>query len=161
MVNNDTQSKFRNMGSSEFKQWFVGFVDGEGSFIITISKSGVIGFRFQIGLHIDDKDTLMLVRDRLNCGIVYEQENNNIAFLYVTKINDLKSILIPLLEEFPLNGIKYLDYLAFKKAIDTKYDESLSQGDKLKVIAELIDSINSKRENFEMPESHTIKITPY
>lgn len=36
------------------------------------------------------------------------------ANFVVTKISDISNNLIPIFEEFPLNGVKYLDYLAFK-----------------------------------------------
>lgn len=48
--------------------------------------------------------------------------NENVATFVVTKISDIQNILIPIYEEFPLNGIKHLDYLAFKEAICIKLD---------------------------------------
>ena len=44
------------------------------------------------------------------------------ADFVVTKIRDIQNILIPIFEEFHLNGVKYLDYLAFKEAINIKFD---------------------------------------
>jgi hypothetical protein len=51
-----------------FLQWFVGFSDGESSFNIVpmYDKSGnklnKFSFRFQIGLHIDDKNVLISIQ---------------------------------------------------------------------------------------------------
>jgi hypothetical protein len=95
----------------------------------------------------------------LNCGKVFEREKK--ATFYVSKINDVKTILIPLFDKFPLNGTKYLDYLSFKEAIAIKFDESLSKSTKLKLITELKNNINTQRTDFVMPDTHSIRITPY
>lgn len=146
------------MTDFEFNQWFAGFTDGEGSFAIVINK-GVISFKFSIKLHIDDLDTLKFIQDKLNCGNIF------IFADYVTfelsKINDIQTKLIPLLERFPLNGNKYLDYLSFKKAIEIKFDESVSKDIKLELITALKNSMNTKRVDFELPNIHSIRITPY
>lgn len=55
---------------------------------------------------------------KINCGRVYTSEKT--ANFVVTKISDISNNLIPIFEEFPLNGVKYLDYLAFKEAINIK-----------------------------------------
>jgi hypothetical protein len=84
------------------------------------------------------------------------------AHFNVKKINDIKNILIPILEKFPLNGVKYLDYLAFKEAISIKYrEDDLLKSNKLKLITALKISMNTKRVTFDMPSTHTIRITPY
>lgn len=69
--------------------------------------------------------------------------------------------MIPLFDKFPLNGVKYLDYLAFKEGIDIKLNEGLSKQQKHELILGLKDSMNSKRVDFEMPFAHKIRITPY
>ena len=56
---NSFRNKFRNMLDAEFRQWFVGFVDAEGSFIIDIdSRNNVTTFKLSIGLHIEDLEAL-------------------------------------------------------------------------------------------------------
>jgi hypothetical protein len=95
----------------------------------------------------------------LNCGNIYT--TNKLGTFNVKRINDIQNILIPLFDKFPLNGIKYLDYLTFKEAIAIKFDESLSNSEKLQLITDLKDSMNTKRVNFKMPSTHTIRVTPY
>lgn len=95
--------------------------DAEGCFRIGINnKNKVISFNFNINLHIDDLEVLEFIKNKLNCGNVFT--NENVATFVVTKISDIQNILIPIYEEFPLNGIKHLDYLAFKEAICIKLD---------------------------------------
>lgn len=92
---NVTQTKFRNMTDSEFKHWFVGFSDAEGCFRIAVNNSNkVISFNFAILLHIDDKEVLEFIKNKLNCGNVYTSENT--ANYVVTKISEIRNILIPI-----------------------------------------------------------------
>jgi hypothetical protein len=129
-----------------------------GGFSISTANN-VLSFRFTINLHIDDKEALEFIKNRLNCGTIFLREKT--ANFYLTKIDDIKTILIPLFEKFPLNGVKYLDYLAFKEAITIKLDDSLSKSKKFELITALKDSMKTKRVNFAMPSTHTIRITPY
>lgn len=157
-LSNLLQVKYRGMSNEEFKEWFVGFTDAEGCFRIGINnKNKVISFNFNINLHIDDLEVLEFIKNKLNCGNVFT--NENVATFVVTKISDIQNILIPIYEEFPLNGIKHLDYLAFKEAICIKLDSLKS--DKLDLIIQIKSNMNSTRAEFEFPSSHTIRITPY
>jgi len=148
-----------NMTDDEFNQWFTGFIDGEGNFSITIVNNSTISFKLSIKLHVDDKNALEYIKYRLNCGNIYFSSNS--VIFEVNKIDDIQIKLIPLLDKFPLNGVKFLDYLSLKKAIAIKYDLSISKSEKIKLISELKNNMNTKRVDFTMPTTHTIRITPY
>jgi hypothetical protein len=60
-----------------------------------------------------------------------------------------------------LNGVKYLDYLALKKAIGIKFDSSLSKLEQLELITAVKNSMNTKREDFTKPSHAQSNITPY
>ncbi len=145
------------MSDTEFNQWFTGFTDGEGNFYVGIKNN--VRFTFSIKLHIADLKALETIKSRLNCGQIYLSENA--ANYYITSAKDISNILIPLFEKFPLNGAKYLDYLAFKQAINIHLDSSLSKENKTELISQLCSSMNTKRNDFNMPSNHTIRITPY
>ena len=149
----------RVMKDNEFNEWFVGFTDAEGCFRITINNK-VIRFNFIICLHVDDKEVLEFIKSRLNCGTISKSGKTLVSF-NISKKEDLLNILIPLFENFPLNGVKYLDYLAFKEAILKKLDNSIPLDKKLELITNLKNSMNTKRESFLMPSSHCIRITPW
>ena len=149
---------YRGMSNEEFKQWFVGFTDAEGCFRIGINnRNNVISFNFAIYLHVDDLSVLEFIKGKLNCGNIYTSED--FACFVVTKLSDIQNILIPIFEEFPLNGVKYLDYLAFKEAIYIKLDPLKS--DKLDLTTRIKSNMNTTRADFNFPSSHTIRITPY
>ena len=98
--------------------------------------------------------------------------------LYICKKDDLLNILIPLFDNFPssarfvsgplsgsahktLNGVKHLDFLCFKECVSIKLNDSIPKDEKLRLITSLKDSMNTKRVNYEMPDNHSIRITPY
>lgn len=83
------------------------------------------------------------------------------ANFYITSTKDISNVIIPLFEKFPLNGTKYLDYLAFKQSVSLNLDTSLSKETKVELISELRSSMNTPRNDFSMPSHHTIRITPY
>ena len=96
----------------------------------------------------------------MNCGTVIVGKDNSAEF-YLKKISDISTNLIPLFEKFPLNGIKYLDYLCFKEGVSLKLNGSIPKDEQFRLIVSLKNSMNTQRVNFEMPDSHTIRITPY
>ena len=142
-----SSSNGEGITDSEFNQWFTGFTDGEGHFFISISPSNVISFAFKIKLHIDDLGVLEFIKNRLNCGTIIVGKDNSAQF-YLTKIRDISTILIPLFEKFPLNGIKYLDYLCFKEGVSLKLNGSIPKDEQFRRIASLKISMNTQRENF-------------
>lgn len=106
-----------------------------GVFYYSNTDNRCISFRFSIKLHKNDKPSLEYLKYRLNTGIIVNGDNH-VAY-NISKISDINSILIPLLEKFPLNGVKYLDYLSFKSAISIKLDESFSKEEKLNLISSI------------------------
>jgi len=97
----------------------------------------------------------------LNCGIISTNHVSGSAKFELNSLNDIRTKLIPLFEQFPLNGVKYLDYLAFKEGIATKLNEGLLKDKKHELILGLKHTMNSKRIDFEMPFLHKITVTPY
>ena len=59
-----------------FLNWFVGFTDAEGNFLISLDR-GYIRFRFKISMHIDNLEALKIIKSKLNVGNVTIEENRN------------------------------------------------------------------------------------
>ena len=162
------QYKTNYICDRDFKQWFVGLVDGEGNFDINSTRPGkfVFAFRVRIKLHIDDLPLLNYIKERLNCG--YMEINKTNACLVFSKHDWLKNIILPIFDEFPLNSIKYLNFIDFKKAFylyinSTEYGNSRIKKSELigNEIFLLKANMNFKRTNFKMPLNHSVNITPY
>ena len=116
----------------------MGFTDGEGNF--NIKLTGLenttfknVQFTFQIGLHIDDIETLQYIKDNLKCGHI--SKSGNRANYFVNDINSLINVIIPVFINFPLNSSKFHHFMLFKKAVlSTKNKFHLSNQGKLDII---------------------------
>ena len=98
----------------------MGFTDGEGNF--NIKLTGLenttfknVQFTFQIGLHIDDIETLQYIKDNLKCGHI--SKSGNRVNYFVNDINSLINVIIPVFTNFSLNSSKFHHFMLFKKAV--------------------------------------------
>jgi hypothetical protein len=150
--------------NSEFIEWFVGISEAESNFLCRARKNEgvVVGFEFvfRITLHIDDRNVLEHIKTTLGCGRLNTERD--ILVFTISQLSDIKNILIPLFEQFPLNSTKHLDYLAFKKAFFmflNRKNSELNKQDLYSEILELKDSMNVKRVSYVLPSGHNIRIT--
>jgi len=93
----------------EFLFWFSGFTDAEGNFLITIDRS-FVRFRFKISLHIDDVEVLNTIKYKLKIGIVTVENSRNRCSFIVQKYQDIKNVICPIFNTFPLHTSKRLDF---------------------------------------------------
>lgn len=100
--------------------WLVGFIVGEGCFLITVQNSTTrhnqVRLVFQLTQHQRDERLMMSLIEYFGCGNVY-QSRNAIDFR-ITKFKDLEDKLIPFFDKYPLQGVKYLDYLIFAEVVE-------------------------------------------
>lgn len=98
--------------------WIRGFIEGEGSFQVTVQEiknKTNISLKLSITQHIHDEVLLKNIITYLNCGRYYKSPNRNEGQYLVTIFSDLDEKIIPLLNEYPLIGVKREDYLDFVK----------------------------------------------
>ena len=130
----------------KFLNWFAGFTDAEGCFLIVgkreQNKSG-IKFIFKIGIHIDDIATLKYIQQILGVGRI--EISKDICTYTVTKFEDIISVIIPIFTFTGLFTKKYLDFLDFKSAALIKHSKTrLTQQDRDNII-NLKEKMNTKR----------------
>jgi len=106
---------------SWFKLWFIGFVEGEGSFII--NKDGYLEFR--ITQSSKDAQVLFMIKKELGFGVVRVQDSSNNTHCY--RVRDKKNIL-KLISIF--NGNIFLDtskeqFRLWLSAFNLKYKENI------------------------------------
>ena len=70
--------------------------------------------------------SLEFIKDFLGCGNIfinkrYDNHNENLYRYCVRSIKDLKSIIVPFFEEFPLRTYKKNDFLIFKKVVNKMF----------------------------------------
>lgn len=100
----------------KFLEWLVGFIDGEGSFLMYKDRS-YLRFKFVINLHHDDLELLYLIASKLEIGRVGIQKRS-VSF-YIYSLDELK-YLMDILDVYPLQTKKYIDRNIFKLLLDKK-----------------------------------------
>ena len=168
-VNNSVKN-INNLPFSDIKkfyQWFVGFADAESNFTIhpiyneNKSKVTKFSFMFNIELHIDDLNILILIKDILNIGNI---RINKDKCTFTVSNRDGILVLIQIFDKYNLNTTKYLDYLDFKKAFNLYFNRDnnltdLEIKDLFDQILSLKNGMNTKRTDFTMPLIYKIIIT--
>ncbi len=144
-----------------FIEWFRGFTDGEGSFIISKGTGNKFEFRFEICLHIDDEEILNYIHNILGIGKVYIKKDQAKATFLVRSQSEVSAI-IEIFSQNPLNSTKHLNFLAFERAFSLYINKGRGGLQELKPVIENIkNEMNRNRTNFDMPTNHEVRITPY
>ena len=134
--------------------WISGFSSGDGSFQVDIKKNNSIkGYqvllRFSIGQHSRDKQLLNSFIDYLDCGNVYKKINNksNKEFFEfrVEKFSDIDTKIIPFFINFPILGIKLLDFQDFCKIAKLMKDKVHLTEEGLNNIRKIKNGMNTGR----------------
>ena len=111
---------------SELHPWFVtGFLDGEGSFGITIYIENRIKDRlvwavkpsFQISLNSKDINLLLQLKEFFGCGIIVNKNTKNEASFRVNSLQDLTNCIIPHFSNYPLLSQKAADFILFTRVV--------------------------------------------
>ena len=103
-------------------RWVVGFVDGEGSFHIGISKNSTIknGIQvlpeFVVTQHKRDVQVLYGLKAFFKCGIVRHEKPDILCFR-VRERKALETIIIPFFEKHKLKTRKRQDFLKFRRVL--------------------------------------------
>lgn len=119
--------------------WLTGFIDGEGSFIVTVYKNkNKVGWaikpEFQISLHVRDKVLLEKIQNYFQIGNIFTNSKGRVSFR-VQSPRDLEKICAHL-DLYPLKTQKLSDYILFKKVLKIILNkEHLTISGLLKVVA--------------------------
>ena len=108
----------------KFLQWFVGFTDAEGSFLIQMKKESIVNFSFKITLHIDDSAVLFLIKEKLGIGVV--SIKGNTCTFAVHSFQLIVDVLLPIFDKYSLMTHKQLDYRDWRIAVLLKKNSSTS-----------------------------------
>jgi hypothetical protein len=116
---------------------------------------------FRIRLHIDDIATLYKIKEFLGVGYVTIHGSN--CLYTIGDLYSLKTVLLPLLDEYNLLTSKWLDYLDFKSVVNYLYTTRSSRlsADKLAWASAIINGMNSGRTVINSSLMPTITINPF
>ena len=109
-------------------QYVAGFIDGEGSFSVSIGKHKTLrrGFEvrpeFEIELRKDDQEILERLLVTIGIGKIYDCSYERYGWYphvkyKITSIWDLKEFLFPFLDKNPLQAKKKRSYLLFRQIV--------------------------------------------
>lgn len=98
--------------------WIAGFVEGEGSFMVEVTKSKTIvgqavNLRFKLSQHSRDTILFRSLMDYLYCGKIRVDEVKNVVYYTVARFSDIFDKIIPLFAKYELHGNKKQDYIDF------------------------------------------------
>ena len=93
----------------KFLQWFIGFTDAEGCFLIQTKNKSEVHFCFKITLHIDDSAVLFLIKDNLGIGVV--SIKGNTCTFSIHSFQHIVDVLVPIFDKYSLITHKQLDYI--------------------------------------------------
>lgn len=97
-----------------FKQWLVGFTDGDGNFSITY-QGNKWGLSYKLSQSRYNLRVLYYIKTQLGVGSVTKDNSKGQFFIRDRKI--IEEVLLPIFDNYPLLTSKYFDYLKFKKAL--------------------------------------------
>jgi hypothetical protein len=129
----------------KFLQWFVGFTDAEGSFLINIKNNCMVNFSFQITLHIDDSAVLYLIKEKLGIGIVSIKGNS--CTFSVNSFQLIVDVLLPIFDKYPLITHKQLNYRDWRIAVLLKKNSAASNRKTISITPETFDKIVKIKES--------------
>ena len=133
-------------------QWISGFVSGEGNLDVGIKKSkNIIGYqvylRFRISQHARDAKLMELIINYLGAGRLERDSRKPVIYLVINKISDINQIVIPFFNQYPICGIKHLDYLDWCKIANFIESGAHLTNEGLAEIQRIKDGINTSRKD--------------
>ena len=160
----------------KFIQWFIGFTDAEGCFLIQTKNKSEVQFCFKITLHIDDSAVLFLIKDKLGIGVV--SIKGNTCTFSIHTFQHIVDVLLPIFDKYPLITHKQLDYRDWRIAVLLKKNSAapvartlLGKGsnksyfsiapETFNKIVKIKENINRNRTNFDGYKISYLMISKY
>ena len=131
--------------------YIAGFVDGEGSFHVAICRhpGTRLGWQlipeFHVSQNAERREVLDLIRERLECGRIRENDRKNAdttLVLVVRNREDLLTRVIPFFETQPLMSSKQRDFLVFAGIVRAMAEGVHLTADGFAILAEEACSMN-------------------
>jgi hypothetical protein len=129
--------------------YLAGFVDGEGSFNVSLRKGEGYKYGWQIGLSFNvsqrDKTNLFLLKKHLGCGRLKTRKDGLNSFV-VENFNSLEGRVIPFFERFNfLSSRTKTNFSIFKKIVKLMSEKKHLTNEGLKDIVKLREKLNEGR----------------
>jgi hypothetical protein len=129
-------------------QWLVGFISGEGCFSVFITKSQYtkVGYqvqlRFRLTQHIRDVELMESLVSYLGGKVAKSREAVDLNVIQFSVLTDK---LLPLLEKYPIQGVKLQDYYDFIKVVELVKNKAHLTSEGLSLIRKIKAGMNTGR----------------
>ena len=133
--------------------WIAGFVTGEGNFDVRIAQqpTNKIGYRVQLRFRISQHERDIVLMESLikylGSGKIYKYPGKPAVVLTIFKFSDITNNIIPFFENYPILGVKLLDYLDWCKIAKLISEGSHLTLEGLNLIREIKSGMNTGRKN--------------
>lgn len=135
-------------------QWLIGFIDGEGCFLINTQQSTSTSGKtlnktwlsFYITQHTRDSELMESIVKYLDCGKVFKRSSQLAVDFKVMKFEEVINKVIPFLQKYPLQSAKQENFLDWVKASNLIEDKKHLTAEGLEEILTLKNGMNKKRE---------------
>lgn len=156
-LNADKQAAFPDVGIEERPiitvpeiinpHWVAGFANGDGSFSVTILEKTEkrplsVRLAFAISQHIRDFELINAIKEFMGAGGVTTYKFS--CLMTIWGIKNLRDIVIPFFNEYPLHGAKRLDYDKFVIIASMQRAKVHLSKDGIQTIRDLKATINTK-----------------
>ena len=131
--------------------WLSGFTSAEGSFFIILSKSlnsrlgEKVVLRFSIAQHSRDEVLMRSLIEYLGCGNLNIRSGGGAVDFKITDFENLTNKLIPFFKEYPMIGIKGLDFADWCKVAELIKNKIHLTSKGLEEIREINKGMNLRR----------------
>ena len=148
--------------------WIVGFVDGEGTFSVSINKNPTTSSGWQIfpefvitqgakSLHV-----LEDIKTFFKCGKIYinRRHDNHKEDLYrycVRSSKDLEKIIVPFFQKHLLRTAKKDDFKKFVRILELIKDREHLAPSGVEKIARIVETMNRRKPSRYLKSSETIR----
>jgi hypothetical protein len=128
--------------------WSVGFISGEGCFSVFITKSQYtkVGYqvqlRFRFTQHIRDVELMESLVSYLGGKVAKSREAVDLNVILFSVLTDK---LLPLLEKYPIQGVKFKDYYDFIKVVELVKNKAHLTSEGLSLIRKIKAGMNTGR----------------
>lgn len=130
----------------EIGNYIAGFVDGEGSFNVSLKKRDDYKLKWKIAasFNISQKDKVILakIKNILGCGTLRERADG-VVYYEVTNIASLKEIIIPFFDKYGFwSSYKKSSYSVFRKIVFKMHESASIDTKTFKEILDLRENLN-------------------
>jgi hypothetical protein len=150
--------------------WVLGFVDGEGTFSITVQRNREMSLGWQVFPEFvvtqgeRSLSALQELKKFFECGHIfrnrrYDNHKEDIFRYCVRKMSDINERIVPFFRQNQLKTSKSEDFMKFVKILEMMKEKKHLSISGLTEIAEIVQTMNNKRPSRFLLSSETVRQT--